>query len=315
MNKPYFSCGNWNCISNEDIYLICVIRDESIMLDFFINYYNNAGVTHFILIDNSSEDDPQSVVEKFPNLNIRLYLQKDSYKEASYGTDWINYFLKTYLGNCYCIIVDSDEILLCGDDEQNSIRNHVEKMKASGKNVQPSLLLDMYPKSINQNYQPGLSFNNHSSFFDEFNTEFYHSHKPIFSNFSHKTGGVRERVFNINVCIHKFPLFKYDFDYKISPGCHFFLDDKGQVVFEKSEKIFESTQPVFLLHYKFIKPDLAMQINRRIKRNQDWDNSAEYKSYSAKIKSDEFTLYSDKYSRVYEGYKSLRLMFLPFFSN
>ncbi len=86
------------------IYLICVFRDEYLLLQYFINYYISLGVTHFIMIDNLSEDEGPGYLKSLENINLWLYQTGDSYKDAAYGTTWINQLLQVHCkGQLECL--------------------------------------------------------------------------------------------------------------------------------------------------------------------------------------------------------------------
>ena len=44
-------------IQPRPIFLLGVLRDEHLLLEYFVNYYQSLGVTHFIMIDNLSKDE------------------------------------------------------------------------------------------------------------------------------------------------------------------------------------------------------------------------------------------------------------------
>ena len=43
-------------IKPGDILLFCTFRDEMIRLPYFMQYYRDLGVSHFIMVDNDSTD-------------------------------------------------------------------------------------------------------------------------------------------------------------------------------------------------------------------------------------------------------------------
>ena len=43
-------------IKPADILLVCTFRNEQIRLPYFLKYYRDLGVSHFLFIDNGSED-------------------------------------------------------------------------------------------------------------------------------------------------------------------------------------------------------------------------------------------------------------------
>ena len=108
------------------------------------------------------------------------------------------------------------------------------------------------------------------------------------------------------VCIHKFPFFKYDFyALGVAHGYHFFQLD-GKVLFQ-SDKIRLYEQAGVLLHFKFIKPDFQAFIEQRIARNEDWDDSVEYRSYREALGTEKIALelYDDGFSKKLENVESL----------
>lgn len=295
---------------SRPIYLICVFRDESLLLDYFISYYRALGVTHFIMIDNLSEDDSVDFLKKLENINIWLYRAEGSYKEAAFGTAWVNQLLDKHCVDQYCLTVDVDELFSFDTEKVSDLNQLIDSMESSGCNVVSTTLLDMYPKEINDDYKKGMSFLTHSSYFDTLNPVFYRP-GTYYGVRVHNVGGVRERVFNTTVCILKFPFFKYNFSpLSMAPGYHFFQDD-GKVIFE-SEKIKPFGLPCVLLHFKFIKPDLEGFFKRRVELNQDWDDSSEYRSYVKALPGQSsFSFYEDGYSQIMKGVSSLGDFFKP----
>jgi hypothetical protein len=164
----------------------------------------------------------------------------------------------------------------------------------------------MYTKKTNNGYQKGHDFLSHSQYFDDLNPTYYRERGPIYGIFNHKVGGVRERVLGTMVCIHKFPLFKYDFyPLGVAPGYHFFQSD-GKVL-RQSDKIRLHGRTGVLLHFKFIKPGFKESIEQRIERNEDWDDSVEYKAYREALGTEKnaLELYDERFSKKLINVESL----------
>lgn len=277
----------------RSIFLLCVFRDEYLLLDYFVRYYQAIGVTHFIMVDNLSVDKGSDYLKSLKNLNIYLYEAGGSYKDADYGTKWLNQLLEQFCIDQYCFVVDVDELFYFNQDKLENLNQLIDKMEESGSNVVPVTLLDMYPKETNNNYKKGMGFLEHSQYFDKYNPVFYKSGSAVYKTFTHKTGGVRQRVFDKMVCIHKFPFFKYNFKpLGVAAGYHFF-QFLGEIT-KNTDKIKLYEKPALLLHFKFIKPDLAGFFKRRVDLNQDWDDSSEYKSYAQKVTDEEAIIFFDK---------------------
>ena len=52
---------NTGRIKPADILLVCTFRNEQIRLPYFLKYYRDLGVAHFLFIDNGSEDGAAGV--------------------------------------------------------------------------------------------------------------------------------------------------------------------------------------------------------------------------------------------------------------
>lgn len=279
--------------TSRPIFLLCVFRDENLLLEYFVNYYRSLGVTHFIMIDNQSEDNGPDYLKCLRDINLWLYNTKNSYRDAAYGTTWVNQLLERHCTGHFCFTVDVDEIFLLDTSRYETLYQLVDDMELEGANVVPTTLLDMYPKETNDNYKRGQNFLSHSPFFDDLNVEYYEERGPIYGTFVHKVGGVRKRVLGTTVCIHKFPFFKYDFNpVGVSPGYHFF--QAGGKVLRQCNKIRLHPQPEVLLHFKFIKPGFQEFVEQRVTRNEDWDNSGEYRAYSEVLVADEVLVFFDR---------------------
>lgn len=302
-----------NCakkLGSNTVFLLCVFRDESILLKYFIEYYQALGVTHFIMVDNSSIDDGVNYLRKLKNINIRIYHTSESYRDANYGTTWVNTLLEMHCRDKYCLVVDVDELFYFDKDRFSDLYQLIENMEYHDSNVVPTTLLDMYPDKTNDSYQKGQDFLMHSPFFDKHNTDYYKVLFSIYKSFSHITGGVRERIFDKTVCIHKFPFFKYNFkSVTVAAGCHYFQDRNGEVIKDTQEvKLFDV--PAILLHFKFIKPSLRKFFENRVSINQDWDESSEYKSYANIMRNNSsLKLFDENYSRKFKDSQSLRFFF------
>lgn len=247
---------------DNSIILICVIKNEYLLLDYFIKHYSQIGVTHFIFIDNNSTDDSRKYLLEH-NANIMLLFTDASYKDNEFGTNWVITILFYYCQRKWCVVVDTDEIIY-----KTNLHDLRQKMKMQDANVCPFYLLDMYSKNNSILYKRGEPFLNHSNYYDKETS----INRDYFS-------GVRKRVFAIGALLEKKSFFKYTFACcgHHSPGYHRILNHCKGIEHRKCVKYYNSTQ--LLLHFKYIKPNLKAVFTERVKQNQDWNNSLEYKAY------------------------------------
>jgi hypothetical protein len=292
--------------NRNPVYLLCVFRDEHLLLEHFVDYYRSLGVTHFIMIDNLSEDRGPEYLRNLKNLDLLLYRAEESYRDAAFGTAWINQLLQEHCINQYCFTVDVDELFLFDSRKFPTLHTLIADMESSGSNAVPATLLDMYPEKTHDNYRQGSPFLSHSPFFDDLNETWYEVWHQLYDTFIFRVGGVRKRKFGVTACMQKFPFFKYDFSpLGVAPGYHVFQQD-GEVLFQ-SDKIRLHRCPGVLLHFKFIKPQLAEFVEQRINRNEDWEDSAEYRAYREVMGSngDAMEFLDEKISKRFESIESL----------
>jgi len=264
-------------------------------LEHFIAYYQSLGVTHFIMIDNLSEDEGPEYLKSLKHINLRLYRTECSYRDAAYGTKWINQILKKYCVDHYCFTVDIDELFLFDSRKYQTLHDLIDDMESSGSNTVPVTLLDMYPKRTNDSYRRGKEFLSHSQYFDDLNETFYEERGEVYETFAFKVGGVRRRVLGAKVCINKFPFFKYDFHpLEVAPGYHFFkVNGKVQL---QSDKISLFQQAGVLLHFKFLKPHLEDFFKTRVNESQCEDVVSDGARHAARSWADENQQYAQLFA-------------------
>ena len=300
---------------HNSVTLLSVLRDELLLLPYFIDYYKQLGVDNFIFIDNNSNDGSLQYLFQRRDVNITLYHTTHSYKEALYGTKWINMLLDKYCKDKWCIVVDIDELLY---SRENNIHHLIDKMEKQNCNLSYQLLLDMYPKSTNINdYQTGTNFIQHSNYYDKYSPEYNIPEYPPNNTFLIK-GGIRKRLFGTDNTITKTSLFKYTFynNLELDVGYHLlkcrfcgelWKNDPDRHYLLENIKIYPEMN--ILLHFKFIKPNLIDFFTKRIHNNQDWDNSSEYQNYLDNFKT---SFYNEKYSIKYLDKTKLYLDMTPY---
>ena len=103
-----------NEIQDDSFILLSVLKDEYILLEYFINYYEKLGVTHFIFIDNNSSDGSFEYLLDKKDTNMMLFKNIGSYKSSNLGVMWIEELLLQYCKDKWCLTIDIDELLYIG---------------------------------------------------------------------------------------------------------------------------------------------------------------------------------------------------------
>lgn len=293
--------------SDESVILISVVRDELLLLEYFIQHYVDLGVTHFIFVDNDSEDGTVEYLLSRDDINSQVYHTIDSYSGNEYGLTWVNDILDNQCKNKWCLVVDVDELLMPKNGENLvDIRN---KMKKTSSNVLPTCLIDFYPENFNSTeYKKGESFYSHSNYYDKFVEDDLLIYPGEGGELVVK-GGVRHRVFGTDrepVCLTKKSFFKYDFfdTHYLDVGMHWILpkDFSDWGIYDNwdmtNQHIKYYPTMCVLGHFKFIKPNIFGYFKKRVVRNQDWGDSDEYRNYLQNFTN---SVYKEGVSVLYES--------------
>jgi glycosyltransferase involved in cell wall biosynthesis len=255
-----------------------VVRNESLRLPFILDHYFAHGVDRIFVMDNNSTDNTADIV--LSKRNTHLFVTDGDYTNQEY---WIDLLLRRYGIGHWCLIVDADEVFVYPHYETLALRDLCTFMDQSSFNCFDCVLLDMYPGvPLSQaEYQAGNDPLTVASWFDKpaFHEASLEAAYPAYYldefNVYYKgpvrlTGGMRKRVFEVNACISKFPLVKFDKSMFLSKGTHFIQGGRA------------SDMRGVLLHFKFLQ-DFADNVEREVARKQHYQNAAEYKSYLAKV--------------------------------
>ena len=116
-------------IQADDILLFCTFRNEDARLPYFLSYYRNLGITHFLLIDNGSDDGGADYVAQQPD--VSLWSTKTGYGDARYGVDWLTYLQGRYAHGHWVLTVDTDEFFVYPFCDTRPIRALADWLDAS----------------------------------------------------------------------------------------------------------------------------------------------------------------------------------------
>ena len=131
-------------IKPKDILLFSTLRNERIRLPFFLKYYRDMGVNHFVIVDNDSDDGSRQYLLDQPD--VSLWTTDASYKRSRFGVDWLNWLQRKYAHGHWCLVVDPDEFLVYPFCDTRPLRALTDWLDASSIKSFGAMLLDMYPK-------------------------------------------------------------------------------------------------------------------------------------------------------------------------
>jgi glycosyl transferase family 2 len=282
-------------IRDDDILLFCTQRNEKIRLPYFLDYYRDMGVDHFMIVDNDSTDKSLDYLSEQPDVSV--WHTRKSYKRSRFGVDWLNWLQMKYAHGHWALVVDPDEFLVYPFCDTRPLRALTDWLDASSIKSFSAMLLDMYPKGrLDENpYQEGADPIETASWFDSGNYTLKKNKK--FGNLWIQ-GGPRSRVFfadkpELAPALNKIPLVKWHKRYAYASSTHMVLPRGLNQVYDEWGG--EKASGV-LLHAKFL-DTFNVKATEELDRSQHYAASVEYKAYAESMKDDPdlWCKWSEKY--------------------
>ena len=282
-------------IGRDAIIVLSTLRNERVRLPYFLSYYRDLGVDHFLMVDNDSDDGSREYLAAQPD--VSLWTTKSSYKASRFGADWLTLLQMRHCHGHWCLTVDPDEFFVYPFCEARPLRALTDWLDASSIRSFSAMLLDMYPKGpiAAQPYSEGQNPFEIAEWFDSANYTI--SRNNGYGNLWIQ-GGPRARVFFPETpiaapALNKIPLVRWDRRYAYVSSTHMLLPRGLNLVFdawggEKASGV--------LLHAKFL-DTFAAKAAEEMQRGQHYANSQEYRAYREVLdgQPDLWCKWSEKY--------------------
>ena len=291
-------------IRAEDILGFSTQRNERIRLPYFLDYYRDMGVGHFLIVDNDSDDGSTEYLADQPD--VSLWHTKASYRRSRFGVDWLNWLQMKHAHGHWALTVDPDEFLVYPFCDTRPLRALTDWLDASSIKSFSAMLLDMYPKGRldEQPYRAGQDPIEIASWFDSGNYTI--KRNPKFGNLWIQ-GGPRARVFFPDTpdqapALNKVPLVRWDKRYTYVSSTHMLLPRGLNQVYDEWGG--EKASGV-LLHAKFL-DTFGVKAAEELARSQHYAGSVEYKAYAERLSEDP-QLWC-KWSEQYINWRQLEIL-------
>ncbi|CUK08881.1 glycosyltransferase family 2 protein [Shimia thalassica] len=293
-----------NKIKSDDLLLFSTLRNEHVRLPYFLNYYREQGINHFLIVDNDSNDGSLEYLAEQPDVSV--WHSKHSYKKSRFGVDWLNWLQFRYGHDHWCLVVDPDEFLIYPFCDTRPLRALTDWLDASSIKSFSAMLLDMYPKGRldEQPYRAGQNPMEIASWFDAGNYTMEKNAK--FGNLWIQ-GGPRSRVFFPHEpekapALNKIPLVKWNRRYAYVSSTHMVLPRGLNQVYDEwgGEKA-----SGILLHAKFL-DTFSIKAAEELQRKQHYAASIEYLAYAQSL-SENPELWC-KWSEKYINWRQLEIL-------
>ena len=287
-----------------DVLLFSTLRDEYVRLPYFLQYYRDLGIGHFLIVDNDSGDGGTDYLARQPD--VSLWTTGASYKRARFGVDWLNWLQGRYGHGHWTLVVDPDEFLIYPFCDTRPIRALTDWLDTSHVKSFGAMLLDMYPKGRIDAvpYRAGQDPIEIAAWFDSGN--YMVEKNRLYGNLWIQ-GGPRARVFFADrpkkaPALNKTPLVRWDRRYAYDSSTHMLLPRGLNLTYDEwgGEKA-----SGILLHAKFL-DTFATKAEEELSRGQHYAGSVEYKAYAAHVR-DNPELWC-KWSEKYINWRQLEIL-------
>lgn len=290
---------NRSAIDAKDIMVFCTMKNEGHRLPFFLDYYRNLGVGHFIFVDNGSTDDTAALLAD--QHDVTVFYTEASYKASNFGMHWLNYLLFRYGRGHWCLTCDPDEFLVYPYMDHRDLKDLTDYLSSLKEDAFFSVMVDMYSKAPVEDavYTSGQDPLEVCPYFDKVGYSKIH-YKRYRNQFIQ--GGVRRRVFSKDnprgaPALNKVPLVKWKWNYAYIESMHMAIPRR------LNNTCYITKTSGALLHYKFIS-QLKDKVEEELVAKQHFNDSAEYKMYDGVIK-EKTALYDESVSQRFDSWKDL----------
>lgn len=259
-------------LAKTGVRVFAVLRNERLRLPAFFRHYEKLGVSDYVIVDNNSTDGTDAYLASRDDVLLLSTSVDFVGKER-----WIDHLLHKHGRGRWCLVVDSDELLDYPHSGTVRLPELCRYLDGIGANALHAILLDLYPDIplSEMNYREGEDYFARDWYFDPFSSlekAPRHFYRGSGLDFRFK-GGMRKRLFGVNPCCSKFPLFRF------GPGM--FLTD-GQHYLEGAH--FSELRAV-LYHFKYLQ-DFAPHVIEEAGRQQYVWATDEYEAYARRVSAD-----------------------------
>ncbi|MCC5986786.1 MAG: glycosyltransferase family 2 protein [Pararhodobacter sp.] len=291
-------------LAPRSLLVACTLRNERVRLPFFLKYYRELGVEHFLFVDNGSDDGSCEYLLDQPDCSI--WGTRASYRASNFGVDWMNHLLNRHAHGRWALVVDVDEFLVYPFCDTRPLPALTDWLDDSGIRSFGTLLLDMYPKGPVA-AQPCVEGQNPfeiAAWFDSANYTI--SRSGHFRNLWVQ-GGPRSRAFFSDnpaaaPALNKIPLVKWQRGHAYVSSTHMLLPRGLNLVYDTlgGEKASGC-----LLHAKFL-DTLGEKAREELQRREHYAGGREYQAYAEGLERG-LNLWTD-WSERFINWRQLEIM-------
>ncbi len=243
----------------------------------FIAHNRALGVSHFLIVDNGSDDGSAEYLSE--QRDVSLWRTDASYKKSRFGVDWLTWLQMRYGHGHWCLTVDADELLLIPHWPERNLVHLVDWLEGQRRNVFGAMMLDLYPRGTvgASKHVPGEDPLKSLRFFD---AAPYRAQRKQPEWNLWVQGGVRDRLFFADrpdraPTLNKLPLVRWKRHYAYRNSTHSILPRQLNLAYEGPG---DDRPCGVLLHTKFLPSIVSRSVEEKA-RQEHFGAPGQYDSY------------------------------------
>lgn len=198
-------------LSENDVVLLCVLRDCEPYMEEFLDHHFSLGVRHAVLMDNGSVDRTVEIARKHDGVTmLRMDLLFGKYSIRAR-----HYLISRFTGQGWALVVDGDELFDFPYSRDIGVTGLVRYLNQNGYSAMNANMLDMFPEGpLLRDRDDGGSFRQRHAWYDISHVEKLpyefseveaqvETDSPDLRKFY---GGIMRQVFGGNAWLFKHPL-------------------------------------------------------------------------------------------------------------
>ena len=279
--------------SDDELVVVCVVRNGRIYINSFIKHYFTLGVKHIVFLDNGSSDDTIRLASTYDNVTVL----KTDLPYSKYENVMKDYLVHRFSEGRWSLCVDIDEFFDWPYSGIVRLDSLLHYLNARGYTAVVAQMLDLFSdlplSQLRDN--PGEDITTNYTYYDMSNISMvdYPWSRLSTDEVKYHSGGIRKTLFGTNNGLTKAPLV--------------FVDSRIQLFkdWHHAENAYIANFTCALLHYPFTSSFYDKVGDAAATKRYGHVTSDEYDRYWRRLSAEPELCMRLETSRRYSGIESL----------